>query len=1143
MTFEEVLNQAIAMLQRQGRVSYRALKRQFGLDDDYLADLTAEIIEVHQVAVEQDGAMLVWTGGARTAPPAPTPLQTAPPAAPRVDSPSTDAPPAGAPRPPDAARRQLTVLFCDLVGSTVLSSQLDPEDYREVVQAYQEASATVIQRFDGYIAQYLGDGLLVYFGYPQAHEDDAQRAVRTGLGIVDAIGALNVCLESRQGVRLAVRLGIHTGLVVVGEMGGGNRQEQLALGETPNVAARLQGLAASDTVLVSAATYRLIAGFFVCQNLGVHTLRGVSEPVPVYQILRESAAQSRLEVAGSSGLTPLVGREAEVTLLLERWAQSAAGQGQVVLLSGEAGIGKSRLVEVLRQQVVSAGAQRLVLRCSPYHTSSALYPVIEHLQRVLHWQRDTAPATRLDALEQVLQTYGLPLPEVVPLLAALLSVPLLDHYPPLTLPPQRQRRQTLETLVSWFLAAAERQPVLAVWEDLHWADPSTLELLGLILDQAPTARMLTLLTCRPEFHLPLATRSYLTQLTLGRLGRPQVEEMVTRLTGGKPLPAEVVEQIVTKTDGVPLFVEELVKMILESGLVREETEFYVLPGPLPPLAIPTTLQDSLMARLDRLGPARDLAQLAAVLGREFAYEVLRAVAPLDEAAVQQALAQLVDAEVLYQRGLPPRSRYVFKHALIQEAAYQSLLKSTRQQYHRQIAHVLETHFPETAEQQPEILARHYTEAGLYEQALVSWKRAGECALGRSSHWEAMVCFEQALAAVQQLPDSRDTREQAIDLRFALRSALMPSGALERISEVLREAEALASALDDPRRLGQVSLFMTIHFYAMGDPDQAVAAGQRALALATASGEVGLHAVANTYLGMAYHAQSEYQLAIACCRRAVAALDGTLRRERLGQFILPAVSARAFLAESLAEVGRFAEGLALGEEGLRIAEEVGHQGSLMYAYMGAGIPSLRQGDLPQALSRLERAMGLCQEADLQLYFPTIAWPLGLAYALYRRGADALPLLEQAVEQSAAIGRRVQYALFIATLGEALLLVGRLEEARHRAGQALELARTHKERGHEAWALRLLGEIAAHDEPLDTAEAVTRYQQALALAAELGMRPLVAHCHLGLGTLYARMRQAEYARTELAAAVELYRAMGMTFWLPQAEAALAQSEAVQ
>jgi class 3 adenylate cyclase/tetratricopeptide (TPR) repeat protein len=975
MTFEEVLTQAIAMLQRQGRVSYRALKRQFDLDDDYLADLKAEIIEVHQVAVERDGTMLVWTGGAGTAPPQVTPQIDI-----RADHPTTVALPPATPRPPDAARRQLTVLFCDLVDSTALSSQLDPEDYREVVRAYQEVSAAVIQRFDGYIAQYLGDGLLVYFGYPQAHEDDAQRAVHAGLGIVEAIGALNTRLESRQGVRLAVRLGIHTGLVVVGEMGGGNRQEQLALGETPNVAARLQGLAAPDTVVVSAATYRLITGFFVCQDLGANTLRGMAEPVPVYQVLGESAAQSRLEVAGNSGLTPLVGREAEVRLLRERWAQSAAGQGQVVLLSGEAGIGKSRLVEVLRQHVVSEGTQRLVFRCSPYHTSSALYPVIEQVQRVLQWQRDDAPATKLDSLEQVLQTYGFPLPEMVPLLAALLSVPLLDRYPPLTLSPQRQRQQTLETLVAWFLTAAEQQPVLAVWEDLHWADPSTLELLGLIFDQAPTARMLTLLTCRPEFHPPWATRSYLAQLTLGRLGRPQVEAMIIRLTDGKPLPAAVVEQIVAKTDGVPLFVEELVKMILESGLVHKETERYVLTGPLPPLAIPTTLQDSLMARLDRLGPARDLAQLAAVLGRGCSYEILRAVAPLDETALQQALAQLVEAEVLYQRGLPPRARYVFKHALIQEAAYQSLLIRTRQQSHRQIAYVLETQFPETAETQPEFLAHHYTEASLYEQALVYWKQAGDRALRRSAYREAVGGFEQALGAVQQLPDSRDTREQAIDIRLALRSAILPSADFERILAVLREAEALAEALADSPRLGQVSRFLSTHFYWMGAYNQSIDTAQRALGLATADGEVALQGLANLRLGIAYGTQGDYRRAIDCLGQTVASLEGTRRYERFGHIYLPAVFSRAHLACWYAELGMFAEGSAFGEEGLRIAETIDHPPSLMIALWGIGLLAFRQGDLPRAIPRLERAMDLCQDADHPVWFPWIAMALGTAYTL-------------------------------------------------------------------------------------------------------------------------------------------------------------------
>jgi class 3 adenylate cyclase len=607
--------------------------------------------------------MLVWTGdgGARPEPP---------PRIPEAQQPL----PRAEPHVPEAERRQLTVLFCDLVDSIALASQLDPEDWREVVRAYQAACAQAIQRFEGHIAQYLGDGLLVYFGYPQAHEDDAPRAVRAGLEILTAIEILNTRLKRDQGLHLAVRLGIHTGLVVVGEVGGGGRHEQLALGDTPNVAARLQGLAAPDTVVISGATHRLVQGYFTAAALGPQILKGVATPVPVYRILGASAAQSRLEAAAPSGLTPLVGRESEVALLLERWVQSQTGQGQVVLLSGEAGIGKSRLVEVLRQQVVGEGSPGIVLRCSPYHTQSALYPVIAHLQRVLEWRRDESPTAKLDRLERTLQASGLALDEAAPYVAALLSVPIPEgHYPPVLLTPQQQRQRTLDALTTWLLAEAERQPVLAVWEDLHWADPSTLELLGLVIDQMPTARLLTLVTYRPEFRPPWAPRSHLTQLTLGRLPRPQVETMVRQLTGGKPLPAEVLAQVVAKTDGVPLFVEELVKMLLESGLVREAADRYGLTGPLPPLAIPATLQDSLMARLDRLSTARTVAQLGAVLGREFTYELIRAVAPLDEATLQRGLAQLVEAELLYQRGRPPQARYVFKHALIQETAYQSLL--------------------------------------------------------------------------------------------------------------------------------------------------------------------------------------------------------------------------------------------------------------------------------------------------------------------------------------------------------------------------------------------------------------------------------------------------------------------------------------
>ena len=743
MTFEEILDQAIAMLQRRGRLTYGALKRQFQLDDAYLEDLKAELIEGQRLAMDEAGRVLVWTGRADVPPlTTPPPPQLGPLPATSDVQPMQVPPPPAAPQSADAERRQLTVMFCDLVESTALATQLDPEDLREVVRAYQETAAAVIQRFDGHIAQYLGDGLLVYFGYPQAHEDDARRAVRTGLGIVETLGALNARLAQHQGVQLAVRIGIHTGLVVVGEMGGGSRQEQLALGETPNVAARLQGLAAPDTVVMSPATFRLVRGYFTCQDLGAHPLKGLAAPLQAYRILGESAAQSRLDAAGATGLTPLVGRDSEVALLLERWTQSQDGVGQVVLLRGEAGIGKSRLVEVLRERVRSAGATRIVFRCSPYHQHSALYPVIDHLQRFLQWQRDETPEAKFDALERVLRTYRLPLEDVLPLFAALLSVPVPERYPPLNLTPQRQRQKTHEALVAWLLEEAERQPVLAVWEDLHWADPSTLEVLSLLLDQVATARMLTLLTCRPEFRPPWATHVPVTQVTLNRLGRAQVEAMLPSLTGAKTLPPEVVEQVIAKTDGVPLFVEELVKMILESGLVREQAGRYVLTGPLPPLAIPSTLHDSLMARLDRLATARELVQLGAVLGREFAYDLLQAVASVDEKTLQQGLARLVEAELVYQRGLPPRSRYSFKHALIQDAAYQSLLKSTRQQYHQRIAQVLEAQFPDTALLQPELVAHHYTEAGLSAHAVRYWQQAGQRAASARRIWKPIAHLTQ-----------------------------------------------------------------------------------------------------------------------------------------------------------------------------------------------------------------------------------------------------------------------------------------------------------------------------------------------------------------------------------------------------------------
>src|SRR2546422_6472422 len=732
MDFDELLAKILHLLQQEKRLSYRALKRRFALDDEYLEDVKAELIQAKQVARDEAGAVLVWTGSGDM-PPSPPPQPASGEAQPAWVAPSPVTPPT-----PEAERRQLTVTFCDLVDSTKLSGQLDPEEYREVVRAYQQVCTDVIQRYDGHIAQLLGDGLLVYLGYPQAHEDDAHRAVRTGLGILDAMGDLNTHLQQDKGIQLAFRLGIHTGLVVIGEMGGAGRQEQLALGEVPNIASRIEGLATPNTVAISEVTYRLVEGYFTCEALGEHTLRGVSQPLKVYQVLSESGVHSRLDIASARGLTPLVGREQEVGLLLERWAQVKDGQGHVVLLTGDAGIGKSRLIQMLKEHVAHEPHMRWECRSSEYYQNTALFPLTDLFQRLLQFQAEDTPNEKLEKLEQMLSQYRLPLQESVPLFAPLLSLSLPEHrYPSLNLSPQRQRQKTLETIVAILLELAEPQPVLFIVEDLHWTDPTTLELLNLVLDQTPTASLLVLLTCRPHFQPAWHHRSYLTEITVNRLSHTQVGQIVTRITDGKTLPQEVLAQIVEKTDGVPLFIEELTKAILESGHLKDVNGHYELIGSFSTFAIPATLQDSLMARLDRLVTAKAVAQFAAVIGRQFSYALLQAVSQLDEAMLQHELGRLVETEIVYQRGLPPQATYTFKHALIQDAAYQSLLKSTRQQYHQRIAQVLETQFPETVETQPELVAHHLTEAGLPAQAVAYWSKAAQRAVERSAHMEAI----------------------------------------------------------------------------------------------------------------------------------------------------------------------------------------------------------------------------------------------------------------------------------------------------------------------------------------------------------------------------------------------------------------------
>jgi class 3 adenylate cyclase len=748
MDFYEVVDQVVQLLQQRGRLTYRSLKRQFALDDEALEVLKDELQFSHPV-VDEAGHGLVWRGATATKPESPSILPVSQEIPQQAHPAQAEAPPSEA-AAPAAERRQLTVMFCDLVDSTKLSGQLDPEDYREVLRAYHSACAEVIHGFDGHIAQHLGDALLVYFGYPTAHEDDARRAIHTGLGMLDAMRTLHERLVQEKAIRLRVRVGMHTGLAVISAVGSGQKHEMLALGEAPNVASRIQGLAEPDTIAISADTYRLVEGYFDCDDLGFHSLKGVAEPQQVHRVIGESGAQSRLDIARTRGLTPLIGRESEVSLLLERWQQVQEGQGQVILLGGEAGIGKSRLAQVLQDHAVSEGYTRLACRSSPYYQNTALYPVIDLLERALPLQRQDSSEAKLGKLEAFLSQYQLPLEETVPLFATLLSFPPPeDRYAPLQWAPQPQRQKTLASIVAMLLEQADPQPVLFILEDLHWTDPTTLELLDLLIDQTPTAAMCVLLTYRPTFQPPWGSRSYLTQMTLDRLSQCHIGRLAAQVAGGMALPMQVLAQITEKTDGVPLFVEEMTKAVLESGALKEADGQYELTRPLTSLTIPATLQDSLMARLDRLMTAKGIVQLGAVMGRQFSYELLQAVSQVDEATLHRELSRLVDAELLYQRDLPPQATYTFKHALIQDTAYESLLRITRQQYHAQIANVLEHQFPEMAATQPELVAHHYTKAGHHEQAVQYWLHAGRRALARSANAEAVAHLTEGLALCQR----------------------------------------------------------------------------------------------------------------------------------------------------------------------------------------------------------------------------------------------------------------------------------------------------------------------------------------------------------------------------------------------------------
>ena len=1138
MTFEEILNQAIALLQRQGRVSYRALKRQFDLDEAYVEDIKLELIEVHQVAVDQDNTMLVWIGGAAAPPPAAADVELvrarALDAAPLTYTPPHLTDKILAARPAlEGERKQVTVLFADLKDSTELIRGLDPEAAQQLLDPALQRMMDAVHRFEGTVNQVLGDGIMALFGAPIAHEDHALRACYAALAMQAAMQAYTEEVRRSRGLELRMRVGLNSGEVVVRAIGNDLHMDYSAVGETTHLAARMEQLATPGSIRLTASTLGLVEGLVQVTALGPIPIKGLVEPMAVFELTGVTTLRRRLQAAAVRGLTRFVGRQPELDALRQALAQAEAGHGQVVALVGEAGVGKSRLAYEFVHAHPTPGWLVLESASVSYGKATPYFPVLDLLRRYCHVEdQDEARTVRAKVTGQVL-TLDETLQDTIPALLSLLEV-LPEDSPFRSLDPPQRRQRTLQALKRVLLRESQVQPLLLVFEDLHWIDTETQALLDSLVESLPTARLLLLVNYRPEYQHGWGSKTYYTQLRLDPLPPASADELLQALLGDDPSLAPLKPLLIARTAGNPFFLEESVRTLGETGVLVGEPGAYRLAQALPTIQVPATVQAVLAARIDRLPPEeKRLLQTAAVVGTEVPLPLLQAIAELPEAALHRGLAHLQAAEFLYETRLFPEQDYTFKHALTHEVAYGSLLLERRRVLHARIVEALEALAPERVAEQVERLAHHALRGEMWGKAVTYCQQAGARAHDRAAFREAVASFEQALQALAHLPEPGDTRVLAIELRLALGGALTLLGEYGRHLALLGEAEALARALDDRARLGRVLAWMTIVLRVTGDHDGAMAAGQQALKLAVELGDSALQGEASLNLGQVYRAIGDLGRAAELLRRNVEAADGESGTPSTDLRIW----SQAWLALTLGALGAFAEGRRHGEEALRLAMLEGRGDTPIAAHGCLGVLYLAKGDLEHAIRVLEQGLALCRASGNRDFLRVIVAGLGYASALQGRLAEGRALLEEGISESLRTGAR-QRPLWVAWLSEVCRLAGRGEEAGQHARQALDLARQQKDRGEEAVALHQLGTVQAHADPPDAAQAEAHYRQALALAETLGMRPLQAHCHHGLGRLYHQTGRVEPARTALSTAIDLYRAMDMTLWLPQAEAALAQ-----